>query len=549
MSEKLLTLPIGIQSFEKLRQGNYLYVDKTDGLLELITSSPWCFLSRPRRFGKSLTLSTLDAMFSGKAELFKGLTAEEWVKYQSKHPAPVLRFDMSRLGTTASPKGLDKAIVADLKDIANDHELILTNEEHEEEVGETECSRMLKSVIRALYKAGGPVVVLIDEYDKPMLDNIGDLNKANAMRMILRSFYTVLKSCDEYLRFVMLTGISKFSKTGVFSAMNNLEDISMDRQYGDIVGYTQDELQENFSAWIDSAADRMNLSRVEFLDRLKDYYDGFCFDGKTKLYNPFSMMQCLKKGEIANYWYESGSPSFIVEYMKQHGIKDPEQYSGISVEANFMNSQEIECADPASFLYQAGYLTISAKEEQELTLDYPNREVRDSIASMYLKHVYHVKSYSALGSQLWKAIKAHDMAKVVELYNIALAGIPYDDYDRHESLVPTAVQGDIRVLSAADQGESWYRSMFLMLLRGAGITGNGEAHTNRGRPDVIAQFPEQVVVFEFKYAKESSDIKSKRTEGEQQIVEKNYVKQYGAEGRTVTTAVIVIDGKRREAIL
>ena len=539
MDKMLQELPIGVQDFVTMRQDNLLYVDKTARLQELITNGRRYFLSRPRRFGKSLTLSTLDAMFSGKVKLFKGLAAEGWVAEQAKHPAPMLRLDMSTVGTD-SAEALGLTIIETLERTARSMKV---------EIHAKSLNGMFTDLIVGLYKAKGAVVVLIDEYDKPMLDNIGDLELANAVRLVLRSFYTVLKGCDEYLRFVMLTGISKFSKTGIFSAMNNLEDISMDMEYGDIVGYTQVELEKNFSAWIDNAADKMKLDREELLIRMKDYYDGFCFNGETSLYNPFSVMQCLKKGAFSNYWYTSGSPSFIVEYMKQHGIKDPEQYSGINVEANFMNSQEIECADPASFLYQAGYLTISAKEEQELTLDYPNREVRDSIASMYLKHVYHVKSYSALGSQLWKAIKAHDMAKVVELYNIALAGIPYDDYDRQESLVPTAAQGDIRVLSAADQGESWYRSMFLMLLRGAGITGNGEAHTNRGRPDVIAQFPEQVVVFEFKYAKESSDIKSKRTEGEQQIVEKNYVKQYGAEGRTVTTTVIVIDGKRREAIL
>ena len=219
MDGKLLTLPIGIQSFDKLRQGNFLYVDKTKRLQELVTSSPWCFLSRPRRFGKSLTLSTIDAMFSGKVELFKGLAADKWVTDQAKRPAPVLRLDMSGWDNPSSPQELQEAIIAELGDFAEEHGLTLKNE--------TTCGRMLKSVIRALHKAAGPVVVLIDEYDKPILDKIGSLKESNTMRQVLRSFYTVLKSCDSYLRFVMLTGISRFSKTGVFSAMNNLMDISM----------------------------------------------------------------------------------------------------------------------------------------------------------------------------------------------------------------------------------------------------------------------------------------------------------------------------------
>ena len=238
MDGKLLTLPIGIQSFEKLRQGNYLYVDKTERLLELVISSPWCFLSRPRRFGKSLTLSTLDAMFSGRAELLKGLAAEKWVEEQAEHPSPVLRFDMSRM-QSGSASGLEKTLIETLKRTARQFKLTLSSETME---------GIFQDILENLFETRGAIVVLIDEYDKPMLDNIGDLEKANAVRQVLRSFYTVLKGCDEYLRFVMLTGISKFSKTGVFSAMNNLEDISMDRQYGDIVGYTQDELEKTFRA-------------------------------------------------------------------------------------------------------------------------------------------------------------------------------------------------------------------------------------------------------------------------------------------------------------
>ena len=530
MERTLQELPIGIHSFESIRQRNYLYVDKTAKLQRLIESGERYFLSRPRRFGKSLTLSTIEAMFSGRKELFKGLAAEEWVTEQAKHPAPVLWLDMSSFGKPSSSMELNNAIVSELEDFASDHGLALMSENFEEKNEEnTGCARTLRRVIRALYKDEGYVVVLIDEYDEPMLDSIGDLKKANSMREVLRSFYTVLKSCDKYLRFVMLTGISKFSKTGVFSAMNNLMDISMDWRYGDIVGYTQNELEKNLSDWIDGASKRMKMSYRELLNRLRDYYDGFCFDGEIKLYNPFSIMQCLAKCEISNYWYDSGSPSFVVNYMKQHAIKSPEEYRHIEVTSDFVSSQEIERARAESFLYQSGYLTIERKEEQALILDYPNREVLDSLSRMYLEHVYHVESYGALGSQIWKALKTHDIVKVVELYNIALSGIPYDDYK--------------------DQGEIWYRSLFLMLLRGAGITANGEAHTNKGRPDVIAQFPEQVIVLEFKYAKDSSEVDSKRVEGETQIQEKNYARPYEGENRAITTAVIVIDGDKRNAVL
>ncbi|MFC2594257.1 MAG: AAA family ATPase, partial [Fretibacterium sp.] len=284
MSEKLQTLPIGIQSFEMLRKRGHLYVDKTAQLMELVNSDR-CFLSRPRRFGKSLTLSTLDAMFQGKAELFKGLAAEGWVAEQAKRPAPVLRLDMSMMNVR-DVAHFEGSLNSALTWRAEDAGVTLSSKQP---------SDKFQKLIRAFYKQGGPVVVLIDEYDKPILDKIGNLEAAEAMREALRGFYTVLKGCDEYLRFVMLTGISKFTKTGVFSAMNNLDDISMDWQFGDIVGYTQEELEADFSGWIGAAAEKMNATRETLLERMKDYYDGFCFDGKTRLYNPFSVMQCLGK--------------------------------------------------------------------------------------------------------------------------------------------------------------------------------------------------------------------------------------------------------------
>ena len=275
---------------------------------------------------------------------------------------------------------------------------------------------MLLRTIHKLYKQRGSIAVLIDEYDKPILYNLSDVRKANEMREVLRSFYTVLKSCDEYLRFVLITGISKFSKMGVFSAMNNLEDISMDRSCGDIAGYTQSELEYYFSDWLKATSADMGITNDELIERLRDYYDGFCFDGYTRLYNPFSILQCLKKGEFRNYWYESGSPSFIVEWMSEYQILAPEEYRYIVINSNdFISAQEIEQADAASFLYQSGYLTIEKKEEQLLTLDYPNREVKNSLSSMYLKLIYRVEGYALLGNQIWKALRQGDIPEIVRL--------------------------------------------------------------------------------------------------------------------------------------
>jgi len=518
----LKKLPVGVQDFVKIREQSYLYVDKTGKFLELIEQGERYFLSRPRRFGKSLMLSTFDAMFSGRKELFVGLAAEGWVTKQSENPTPVLRLDMSSLGSYSSSEELNQNLMQRLIELAEDQELELTTEEN--------CDVMLRRLIRAVSRRTGSIAVLIDEYDKPILDNLSDIKKADEMREVLRSFYTVLKSCDEYLRFVFITGISKFSKMGVFSAMNNLEDISMDKSCGDIAGYTQEELEYYFADRLTAASAEMGITNDELIKRLRDYYDGFSFDGHTRLYNPFSILQCLKKGEFRNYWYESGSPSFIVEWMREHQILDPEEYRHIVINSNdFISAQEIEQADAASFLYQSGYLTIEKKEEQLLTLDYPNREVMNSLSSMYLKLVYRVEGYALLGNQIWKALRQGDIPEIVRLYNTALAGVAYDDY-------------------SSNRNEYWYRSMFVMLLRGAGIVSYSEPHTSRGRADVVIQFKNLIVVLEFKIAKDSSAVEEMKRVGIRQLQERGYAESYGGEGREIITAVLVADDEKREVI-
>ena len=514
-------LPIGVQDFVSLRNSNLLYVDKTARLVDLIENGRRYFLSRPRRFGKSLLLSTLEAMFSGRKELFSGLVAEEWVKEQAEHPSPVLKLDMSSLGSYSNTAELNKALIQRLEEIAENNDLEL-------KTGTKEIT--LRQLIRAFFMRSGSVVVLIDEYDKPILDNLSDLSRANEMREVLRSFYTVLKSCDEYLRFVFITGISKFSKMGVFSAMNNLEDISMDKQFGDIAGYTQQELELFFDEWLNAAAKDMDTTRNELLARLKDYYDGFSFDGRTRLYNPFSILQCLKKREFHNYWYESGSPSFIVNWMKEHQILNPEEYRHIVINSNdFISAQEIEQADAASFLYQSGYLTIEKKEEQLLTLDYPNREVMNSLSSMYLKLVYRVEGYALLGNQIWKALRQGDVPEIVRLYNIAIANVAYDDFNNNRN-------------------EFWYRSMFIMLLRGAGIVSYSEPHTSKGRADVVIHFKDFIVVLEFKFAKTSADVEKMKSAGAEQLRERGYAEGYDSEGRKVASAVLVANDEARQVL-
>ena len=389
-------------------------------------------------------------------------------------------------------------------------------------------SDMLEELIIKLYKRNGPVVILIDEYDKPILDNITNLQKANEMRGVLRSFYTTIKGCDNYLRFVFITGISKFSKTGVFSAMNNLVDISMLKRYGDIVGYTQNEFEENFSEWITSSSKVMSLSKGELLEKIKAYYDGFSFDGNIRLYNPFSILNFFFDEKFGNYWYISGSPSFIAKYMKEHKIQNPDEYRHMEVPLDFADSHEIESSKPESFLYQSGYLTIEKFENDVITLDYPNEEVRKSLARMYLDEFYHINGFITLGTQIWQFLTAGDIEQVITVYNIAIADIPYEDFSTRD--------------------EFWYRSLFVMLLRGAGFIPLAEVHTYKGRADVVVQFERQIIVLEFKFAETSSDIDKKKMEGIEQIKEKGYAESYDSEGRKVISAAVVADDGNRKVM-
>ncbi len=538
-------LPIGIQNFEAIRKEDFVYVDKTKHLLNLVRKTGYYFLSRPRRFGKSLTISTLEAMFKGRTELFKGLYAEEWVKEQAKNPSPVIKIDMGALGDYTNKKELKSALIDYLGDIIDDYNLniqLINN-----------SGRLLSKIIKELYKKFGKVVVLIDEYDKPMTDNIDNLKKANEMREIFRPFYSILKDRDD-VKLVMFTGVSKFSKAGVFSGLNNLSDISMSENYGDIVGYTQQELEDNFVDWLEKNGQKMSLSREELLNKIKKHYDGFSFDGKVRVYNPFSVLNFFSEGRFRNYWYVSGLPSFLGKYFKKHGITNPDKFRHIEVESTFVDEHEIESSTCESFLYQAGYLTIEKWEtkgdKEILTLDYPNLEVLGSISSLYLKDIYHIENYLPLGNALWNAIKNlkdGDVEEIVSIFNSVLEKIPYNDFPQN-------------------QNEAYYRSLFVVLLRGgAGVSSFQESYTKDGRSDLIIPFDDKIIIIEFKFANTSKEVDKKKAEGQEQV--KRYAESYKNElivknsdeflknqphkgaGKKIITVILVADNEKRQVVV
>ena len=516
MAEKLLGLPIGTQDFEKLRRGNKLYVDKTEKLLALTQKVDHVFLSRPRRFGKSLTLSTLEAMYSGDRALFDGLHFGEWLKNHDFEPAPVLSIDMGGMNTE-SPETLKNSLSRRLRSIAEKHSIRTTS---------SEPGDILQDILERLNE---PAVLLIDEYDKPILDSIGEPERLEPLRRFMQNFYSVVKSCDRCLRFLMLTGISKFSRLSVFSAMNNLLDISMNPDWGDLVGCTQAELEANFSDWIGATSAKMGLERAELLDRMKDYYVGSCFDGVTRLYNPFSILSFFAEASFREYWYGSGTPSFIAAYLKRHAVSSVDQYRHIQVGEDFTSVREIDAAPPESFLYQAGYLTIEKREGPILTLDYPNKEVLSAISRTFLDSAFNVYGSLVPGVGMVKALQAGDLDGCMKHLNGILSGIASELFrDKHEST---------------------YSAIFTSLLRGAGADCESEANSSRGRCDLKVKLKDTIYVVEFKLARPGDDPAKLLREAQDQIRLQGYAEPHAADPRSVIPLAVVFDAVTHSAVL
>ena len=360
--------PIGIQQFEEIRTGGWVYVDKTAQVYNLAKEGKYFFLSRPRRFGKSLLLSTLQAYFEGKKHLFEGLAIEcletEWNTY------PVLHLDLNAKPFTK---------LQDLYDLLN-AQLYIYEQQYESVAIDTSIEGRFRALIRATkLKTGRNVVVLVDEYDKPMLQAIGNEALQTDFRNALKAFYGVLKSADGDLRFAMLTGVTKFSKVSVFSDLNNLEDISMMPQYHDICGISEKELHATFDAEVGKLAQANGQTKEEAYLELKRRYDGYHFCGNSMgLYNPFSLLWTLSEQHYGNYWFSTGTPTSLVELMKEVDL-NPKELSGYEADASELDSIQIKVDNPIAILYQSGYLTIKEynPEFNVYVLDYPNEEVKE----------------------------------------------------------------------------------------------------------------------------------------------------------------------------
>ena len=527
--DKLQKLPIGIQDFVNLRQEGYLYVDKTQYLVDIIDRGKVFFFSRPRRFGKSLTISTFDALFSGKKELFKGLYAEEFLNRPDYKISPVVRLDMSTTTTDQGVETLRASMLRIVKKSAARYGI---------EIPDSPPGEALSILLDALAALHGRVVILVDEYDKPILDTLFDHERAEAFRAVLRGFYTQIKASDESTRFVFMTGITKFTKTGVFSAMNNLYDLSMDDRYAEMLGYTEEELLAYLGGHITETAKRLGLQKGALIEQIRAYYDGFSFDGTHRVYNPFSTLSFFQMGQFKNFWFESGSPAFIVNYVKNHDI-EAEDFRGKAEDEGFTGVTEIELAKPSSFLFQAGYLTVRKRMGNLLVLDYPNEEVLSSMAYLCLYSKLDNTDVGVTRSYLEQSFDKGQPEDLIPYFNQVLAAIPYDIYEREERKYSEAHSSIIM----NNLAESFFHPLLVTLIWAARLTTIAENHSYHGRSDIEIIKNHHHYIVELKIADDEASCEQAADEAMAQIRAKGYADRFSPGEATLIG--IAVDRKAR----
>ena len=461
--------PVGIQNFEKLRRDGYWYVDKTEQMYRLVTTGSYYFLSRPRRFGKSLLISTLEAYFQGKKELFEGLAVhgleKEWLEY------PILHLDLNTRKYD-TPEALEQELSKHL-------------EQWEKEYGDEYSGRAVEErfyhIIRMAYeKTGRRVVILVDEYDKPMLQAIGDDVLQDRYRSTLKAFYGALKSQDGYIKFAFLTGVTKFGKVSVFSDLNNLMDISRDERYTDICGISEKELLDNFSEDIQELAGANGQTYEQACAQLKEDYDGyhFCPDS-IGIYNPFSLLNTFKSRRYGSYRFETGTPTYLVELLKKNRC-DLKETFGIEADDGMLDNIFID-DNPVPVLYQSGYLTIAGHGSLPGTyrLGFPDLEVERNFVRYifpFYANVNRVRSASEI-KQFVRDVRSGDIDGFMERLRSFLAGCPYE------------LARDI---------ELHYQNVLFIVFRLAGLYTEVEYRTSRGRIDLVLQTADYIYVMEFK---------------------------------------------------
>ena len=501
--------PIGIQTFSEIREKNYLYIDKTEYVYRMTHFAKYVFLSRPRRFGKSLLTSTLHSYFSGRKDLFQGLVMErlekEWIEY------PVLHFDMSMA------KHVDKERLERLLDF------MLSDYERTFGLDTTagDANLRLTRLIKCAYeKTGKKVVVLIDEYDAPLLDVVHEKENLGVLRNIMRNFYSPLKACDPYLKYVFLTGITKFSQLSIFSELNNIKNISMDESYAAICGITEDEMLTQMKEDMERLAAKLNISPEEVLLKLKENYDGYHFTYPSPdLYNPFSLLNAFADGKFGSYWFGSGTPTYLIKMLGKFGV-NPSDIGPKQAKASIFDAPTETMTNITPLLYQSGYITI--KDYNKIldlyTLDIPNKEVRLGLMESLLPNYVGNETPEAttMVAYLFYDIQNGDMDSALRRLQAFLSTVPYCDNTKYEG---------------------HYQQLFYVIFSLLNYYVDIEVRTPRGRVDVVLRTKTTLYVMELKLDKTAG-------EAMEQINLKNYPERFALCGLPVVKVAINFDSER-----
>ena len=489
-------LPIGIQTFREVREETCYYVDKTAYICRLLDEGKHYFLSRPRRFGKSLFLDTLKELFEGNEPLFAGLHIHDHWDWSVRHP--VLRLDFSS-GTYQGPDDLQKEVAAQLNTLEDEAEVVPRDDET--------ASARFRRLMKVLHERSGQrVAVLIDEYDKPILDALEVPEVARANRDFLRGLYSTVKFADAHIRFTFITGVSKFSKVSLFSGLNNLKDITLDVRYSALCGYTEADLDTVF------APELPGLDR----EQIRDWYNGYSWRGDEKVYNPFDILLLFDSHEFKAHWFETGTPTFLIETLCKRHVSSLELGEMVGSD-ELLSTFDVEDIATEALLFQTGYLTITDAEdlggERLYRLGYPNREVRQSLNRSLLRYLVKDSTRQMANSvQLYRLLEANDFAGLETLFHAFFASIPYEWYNNND------IAGY----------EGYYASVFYSYFAALGLDITVEDSSSHGRLDMAVLFNGTVYLFEFKVVEMASAGAAMA-----QLQERRYADKYRALGQPI----------------
>jgi Predicted AAA-ATPase/PD-(D/E)XK nuclease superfamily len=518
--------PISSHYFPSLIENNAIYVDKTPFIVPLLAkeNNATYFLSRPRRFGKSLFVSTIEHVLRGRQDLFKGLYIYDKIKWEK---FPVIRLSLDRIGFISI--GLEQALYLEINNIAKSYEIILEKPSYD---------TCFSELIQKLYeKYQKEVVVLIDEYDKPIIRYIemNEPEQAETNRNILKNFYGILKDSGQFLRFTFITGVSKFSKVSIFSDLNNFDDLTLDPQFMTICGFTEAEIRHYCGQGLLDLAEKNGVDVEAIVDKMRFWYNGFSWNAKDFVYNPFSTMLLMKKQEFKNYWFETGTPSFLIPLINKDIKYD---FSHIEVDSDIYNWHDLKRLDYLSIMLQTGYLTFKEHIVDNIyKINYPNKEVEDAFSKMLLEGYTHTQQgrLSVTILDIERALKRNDIKTVIVILENMFKSLPLQFFA--EDVETLDKQGNIKIIKKA-VNENFYHAIIYLVFSILGIKMPVEVSTNEGRIDAVVETDSHIYIFEFKKNR-------KPTVAIQQMKDKNYAAHYGLSKKQIVLVGVCFTMQKR----